>query len=71
MRLSYHGGSENTEGPSISSHADRENLGLDNQGAPVPFGVTRGVRHVRHSYNPRKYTFRYNYRRPWWIGPRR
>lgn len=54
MRLSNHGGRESTEGPSVSSHADGENLGLDRQGFSVLFGVAGGVRHMRRSHHSRE-----------------
>lgn len=57
MRLSRHGGSASTEGSSISPHADRQNLGLGNQGASIPVGVDRDFRHVFHSYIAREFFF--------------
>lgn len=65
MRLSRHGGSASTEGSSISPHADRQNLGLGNQGASIHFGVARDFCHVLHSYIARKFltflTVRFKY----------
>lgn len=55
MRLSCHGGSESTESPSISPHANSKNLGLDYQGASVRFSVTCNFCHVLHSYNSCKF----------------
>jgi len=56
MRLiiSCHGGGESAESPSISLHADRKDLGMDDQGASVRFSVARRFRHVLHSYNSRE-----------------
>lgn len=56
MRLiiSCHGCSESTESPSISLHADRKDLGMDNQGATVRFSVARRFRNVLYSQNSRE-----------------